>query len=151
MVSKKHVSILGMAVCLFFLLSPLTNLNAAETTIPFISTIDEILKANPMEAGKNVQLIKIAETDTITVYIVRSTEGYFLKPHIHKTHEESVYVIQGRGQMLINDKWVDIQPGSVHFNPMGKVHSIRHAGSGPLVVLSVFTPAMKATDRHFLD
>ena len=62
MVSKKNVSILGMVVCLFFLLSPLTNLNAADTTIPFISSIDEILKANPMEAGKNVQLIKIAET-----------------------------------------------------------------------------------------
>jgi mannose-6-phosphate isomerase-like protein (cupin superfamily) len=53
--------------------------------------------------------------------------------------------------MLINEKWVDIQPGNVHFNPMGKVHSIRHAGGGPLVVLSVFTPALKEPDRHFVE
>ena len=150
MVSKKNMSICGMVACLF-LLSPLTNLDAADTTIPIITHVDELLKANPLEAGKNVQMIKVAETDTITIYVIRVTEGFFLKPHIHKTHEESVFVIQGSGQMLINDKWVDIQPGNIHFNPVGKVHSLKHTGSGPLVVLSVFTPGLKEPDRHFVE
>ncbi len=151
MLSRKNVSIAGIVVGLFFLLSSLTTLDAADTTIPIITHIDELLKANPIEPGKNVQIIKVAETDAITINLIRATEGFFLKPHIHKTHEESVYVIQGSGQMLINDKWVDIQPGNVHFNPIGKVHSIRHTGSGPLVILSIFTPALKEPDRHFVQ
>ena len=53
--------------------------------------------------------------------------------------------------MLINDKLVDIKPGSVHFNPMGKVHSIKHTGDGELVVISVFTPALKGPDRTFVE
>ncbi len=147
----KNRGYIGIIVGVFSFLAPLASLNAADTTMPIISHIDEILKANPIEAGKKVRLITIAETEAVTVYVVRSIEGYFLKPHIHKTHDESVYVIKGTGQMLINDKWVDIQQGNVHFNPMGKVHSIKHAGSGELVVLSVFTPAMKETDRHFVQ
>lgn len=152
MSSNKDISIWGIVACLFFLLSPSTNVNAAETTTPIITDIEEILKANPIEAGKNVRLITIAETEAVTVYVVSSIEGFFLKPHIHKTHDETVYVIRGKGQMLINDKWVDIQPGSVHFNPMGKVHAVKHAGGvEQLVGLSVFTPAMKETDRHFVQ
>jgi len=151
MLFKSKGYIHGIIVGVFLLLAALANLYAADTTMPVISHIDEILKANPIEVGKPVRLITIAESQAVTVYVVRSVEGYFLKPHIHKTHDESVYVIRGKGQMLINDKWVDIQPGDIHFNPMGKVHSIKHAGgSEELVVLSVFTPAMKETDRHFV-
>ena len=151
MLSKRNIPIWSMVLGLSLLLLSSTNLNAADTTSQVMTHIDEILKANPIEVGKPVRLITIAESPAVTVYVVRSVEGYFLKPHIHKTHDESVYVIRGKGQMLINDKWVDIQPGDVHFNPMGKVHSIKHAGgSEELVVLSVFTPAMKETDRHFV-
>jgi mannose-6-phosphate isomerase-like protein (cupin superfamily) len=151
MSSKRDISILGIAICLFFFLLTSTELNAQDTTFQIMTRIDKILEENPMKPGTNVQLIKIAETDAVTLYVVRSIEGYFLKPHVHKTHDESVYVVKGTGQMLIDDKWVDIQPGNVHFNPRGKVHSIKHAGSGELVVISVFTPALKEPDRHFVQ
>ena len=151
MLSHKGILIWSIAF-LFFFLSPFPNLKAADTTVPIITDIDEILKANPIEAGKPVRLITVAQTEAVTIYVVRSVEGYFLKPHIHKTHDETVYVIKGKGQMLINDKWLDIQQGNVHFNPMGKVHSIKHAGGREeLVVLSVFTLAMKEPDRHFVQ
>ena len=142
----------GIIVGVFLFFTSWASLNAADTTMSIIRHIDEILQANPIEPGKPVRLITVAETEAVTMYVVRSIEGYFLKPHIHKTHDETVYVIKGKGQMLINDKWLDIQQGNVHFNPMGKVHSIKHAGGREeLVVLSVFTPAMKEPDRHFVQ
>jgi mannose-6-phosphate isomerase-like protein (cupin superfamily) len=151
MVSKRNISMWGSVFCLSFCLLTLSNAGAADTTLQVMTHIDEILKENPMRAGTNAQMIKIAETDTISLYVVRAIEGMVLKSHLHKTHEESVYVIQGTGQMFVNDKWVDIHQGTVHFNPMGKVHAIKHTGSGPLVVLSVFTPALKEPDRHFVE
>jgi mannose-6-phosphate isomerase-like protein (cupin superfamily) len=66
-------------------------------------------------------------------------------------HDESVYVIKGSGQMLVDDKWIDVKPGTVHFNPMNKVHATRNTGKDPLVVLSIFTPSMKEPDRHFVE
>ena len=104
-----------------------------------------------METGKKSQMISIAQDDTISLFVVRATEGFVLKRHLHKTHDESIYVIKGTGQMLINDKLVDIKPGSLHFNSTGKVHSIKHTGTEELVLISIFTPALKEPDRHFVE
>jgi mannose-6-phosphate isomerase-like protein (cupin superfamily) len=48
--------------------------------------------------------------------------------------------------MLVNDKWIDIKPGTLHFNPMGKVHSTKNNGNEPLVTISIYTPAMREPD-----
>jgi mannose-6-phosphate isomerase-like protein (cupin superfamily) len=151
MLSKRNISIWGIVVCLSFFLATLTNLNAADTTSQIMTHIDEILKENPLKADQKVQMISIAQDDTISLFVVRSVEGFVLKSHIHKTHSETVHVVKGTGQMLINDKWVDIKPGNLHFNPMGKVHSLKNTGNEPLVVISIFTPALKEPDRHFVE
>ena len=151
MLFKRNIFICGIVVGLFLSFATLTPLNAADTTDQIITHIDEILKANPLPAGEKVQRIGIAQDDTISFLVVRVVEGAEIKSHFHKTHDEAVYVIRGVGQMLINDKWVDIKPGSVHFNPMAKVHAAKNTGSGDLVVISIFTPQMKEPDTHFVQ
>ncbi|MDO9529919.1 MAG: hypothetical protein Q7J27_12300, partial [Syntrophales bacterium] len=37
-----------------------------------------------------------------SLYVFRITPGVFIKPHFHKTHDESIYFIKGPAQMLIN-------------------------------------------------
>ena len=151
MLSRRNVTICGIAVFLCIFLATPVPINAADTTSQIMTTIEEILNANPLKAGEQVQLIKIAEDDTITLFVGRLIEGFLLKSHLHKTHDETVYVIRGTGQMLIDDKWVDIKPGNLHFNPTGKIHSIKQTGNEPLVVVSIFTPGMKEPDRHFVQ
>lgn len=150
MLSQRTISMFGILAGLLFVLSPAMNVNAADTAIPIITHIDEVLSANPIEAGQKFRMIKIAEDDTITLFVIRAVEGFALKPHIHKTHDESVFVIRGTGEMLINDKLVEIKPGSLHYNSMGKAHSIRQTGNEELVLISIFTPALKEADRHFV-
>ena len=150
MLSKRNIAICGILAYLLFF-GTLTVINAADTTSQIIAHIDEILKANPLPPGEKAQTITIAQDDTISLLVLRAVEGVVIKSHLHKTHDETVYVIKGTGQMLVNDKWVDIKPGILHFNPMGKVHSTKVTGNEPLVVISIFTPAMKEPDRHFVQ
>jgi len=151
MLSRKNVVICGIVIFLFIFIASSASINAADTTSQIMTTIEETLNANPLKAGEKAQMIKIAQDDTISLFVVRSVEGFVLKSHIHKTHSETVHVVKGTGQMLINDKWVDIKPGSLHFNPTGKVHSLKNTGNEPLVVISIFTPALKEPDRHFVE
>ncbi len=109
----------------------------------------EILKANPMPAGQTTQAIKVAGNDTATVSILRMAPGAEVKPHYHKTYSETVYVIEGNGEMTLEGKVSEIKPGSVHFNPIGKVHATKNTGSTDLVALQIFTPAWKEPDRVF--
>ena len=150
MLLMRSIAILGIILSLSVSFATLTPANGTDTTWQIMTHIDEVLKENPLPAGEKSQLIKIAEDDTISVFVVRMMPGAKLGPHYHEEHDEIEYVIRGTAQLLVNDKWVDIKPGSIHFNPMRKVHAARNNGNEPLIVLIAFTPAMKVTDRHFL-
>lgn len=106
--------------------------------------------ANPIPAGDKSQMIKLVEDDSVSVYLVRMAPGADLGPHFHQTHDETEYVIRGSGQLLFNDKWVDIKRGSFHFNPKNKTHGAKNTGDEPLVVSTMFTPDRREIDRHFL-
>jgi quercetin dioxygenase-like cupin family protein len=128
MLSRRNITLCGIVVFLFIFLATLVSLNAADTTEQIIDQIDEFLKANPLPAGEKLQRIKVAEDNTVTVLVLRLVPGAEVKAHRHKTHDETVYIIRGTGQFLVNDKWVDFKPGTLHFNPMGKVHHGSRAG-----------------------
>lgn len=146
---SRKIFICGIIVCLTFF--TLTSIRAEDTTEQFIKHVDEILKENPLKPGEKTQTIKIAEDDTVTVLVVRLLEGVEIKSHFHKTHNEIVVCVKGFGQTTIGNKTIDLKPGTIHFNPMGKVHSTKNIGNEPLVVISIFTPAMKEVDRHFVQ
>jgi mannose-6-phosphate isomerase-like protein (cupin superfamily) len=137
--------------CLVLSFVNASPVKAANTTEQILTQIDDILKENPMSPKDKVQMINVAQDDTITINVARLTEGVEIKPHLHKTHDEMVYVLKGSGQMFINGKWIDVKPGTFHFNPMNKVHATKNTGKEHLVIFSIFTPSMKEMDRYFVD
>ena len=143
-----HWAIFACLVLSFVAVAPA---KAANTTEQILTQIDDILNANPLKATDKIQVINVVQEDTVTINVVRFVEGAVLKPHIHKTHDEMVYVLKGSGQEFINGKWIDMKPGTFHFNPMNKVHDTKNTGKEDLVLLSIYTPAMKETDRYFVD
>jgi mannose-6-phosphate isomerase-like protein (cupin superfamily) len=151
MVSKRKITLCGIVVSLVIFFATLASINAADTTEQIVNQIDEVLKANPFPAGEKIQRIKVAEDNTVTVLVLRLVAGGEVKAHFHKTHDETVYIIKGTGQFLVNDKWVDFKPGTLHFNPMGKVHHIKNTGSELGVVIAIYTPAMKEPDFNFVQ
>ena len=98
-----------------------------------------------------MQMINIAQDETISLFIVRMVDGHVVKKHFHKTHDEVIFIIKGTGQMFVNEEWVSLKPGCIHFNPIGKIHSTKQTGNEPLVYISVFTPALKERDRNFVE
>ena len=150
MLRTRIIAFWATIVLMFASFGTIALANETNTTWQIITHVDEVLKENPLPPGKDSQLIKIAEDDTISFYVVRMMPGAGLGPHYHETHIEIEYVIRGTAQLLVNDKWVEFKPGSIHFNPRGKVHAAKNTGNEPLIVLIAFTPAMKVTDRHFL-
>ncbi|MDQ5984457.1 MAG: hypothetical protein CSYNP_00152 [Syntrophus sp. SKADARSKE-3] len=149
--AKRAVLSLAIIVCLvltFLIAAPAKAANPAEQIITHIA---DILKDNPLSATDKVQMINIVQDDTVTINVARLNLGAEVKPHFHKTHNEMVHVLRGSGQMLINGKWIDVKPGTFHFNPMNKVHATKNTGNEPLVIYSIFTPSMKETDRYFVD
>jgi len=116
-----------------------------------IAQVDEILKNNPVPAGEKSRAVKLVDDDAISIIVNCMLEGAELKPHYHRKHAETECFIRGTGQLLVDDRWVDVGAGSLHFNPAHAVHAIRNTGTEPLVVLVLFSPGMRETDRHFTE
>jgi len=129
----------------------ITPATAASTPEQILTHVDDIIAANPLKATDKLQMIKVVQDDLTTVYVATLVEGAEIKAHFHKTHNEMVYVLKGSGQMLIDGKWIDVKPGTFHFNPMNKIHATQNTGKEHLVIFSIFTPSMKEPDRHFVD
>lgn len=122
-----------------------------DTVGQIIAQVDEILKDNPVPAGEKSRAVKLVDDDAISILVSCMLEGAELKHHFHKTHAETEVFIRGTGQLLVGDRWVEVKAGSIHYNPANAIHAIRNTGAEPLVVLVVFTPGMKETDRHFTE
>ena len=145
MSSKKSIILCASLVLLFFAYASLAR--AVDPVSPALVNYAEVLKANPMKAGEQSQAIEVAEDDTATINVARFARGFDVKAHIHKTHTETLYVIEGRLALTIGGKTRDCGPGDVIFIPMNTVHAAKIADSGDLIALQVLTPAMKEPDR----
>jgi len=149
MLCKRNIFFCVIAISMF--LFSLSVSNAADAGGQILTNLEGILKANPLPVGGKLQIINVAQDDKATYNIVRIVEGAGVKPHFHKTHTEFVYVIKGNGRLVVNETQVKVGPGSVHFNPIGKIHGLKNVGKGELIILSIFTPVMKTRDLKFVQ
>jgi len=150
MLFKKNIFLYVIAISMLMFVCLVAN--AADNDGQILTKLEEILKTNPVPAAKKLQIINMAQDDAGTYNIVRILEGAEVKPHFHKTHAEFVYVIKGNGQQMVaNGKQVSVGPGTVHFNPAGEIHALKNTGREELIILSIFTPAMKAPDLNFVQ
>ena len=143
--SKSSIIISTALLLLFFACVPLTR--AADSVNTPLVNYAEILKANPMKPGELSQAIKVAEDDTVTMNVARFARGLDVKAHLHKTHTETLYVIEGNITMTMAGKTRDYKPGDVIFIPMNTVHAAKVSESADLIGLQILTPAMKEADR----
>lgn len=74
-----------------------------------------------------------------------------VRPHLHRTHTEHVFVVDGAGEMMLGDSTHSIKAGDMILILPGTAHAVRVTGSAPLRVISVQSPHFDGTDRVWLD
>jgi quercetin dioxygenase-like cupin family protein len=114
-----------------------------------ILNIQDILGKNPPPPGSEVHLVPLFHGQDITVSLAQ-IQGT-LKPHYHAVHDETIYVLSGKGQALVEGAWVDLAPGMVMHFQGTRVHAARAESGDTLVFLCHFVPWMKEVDRVFVE
>ena len=141
----------GLLVVVLSSVISCTGSMAVDREKPLLLQAEHVLKENPLPKNEKAQNLRIFQDDNSTSALVRVAAGGEIKAHFHKTHNEMVIVISGSGQLFINNKWVKIKTGNILVNPLHSVHAVKNTGNNDLVVVSIFTPAMKEPDRHFVN
>ncbi len=73
--------------------------------------------------------------------VVTIAPGQTVRPaHAHPNGEEVIYVVQGRGEVLVEGEVGVLSPGcAVLFSP-GSIHMVRNNGGDPLKLACFFAP-----------
>lgn len=71
--------------------------------------------------------------------------------HKHLMHSETIYVLDGTGDMLLGDKKVEVKKGDIIFVPENTPHRVKVTSIIPLKVISNQAPEFDGTDRVFMD
>ncbi|MGB1206965.1 MAG: cupin domain-containing protein [Chitinophagales bacterium] len=75
-----------------------------------------------------------------------------VKAHKHEYHNEQVYVLDGAGEMTLEQDTLFIQKGDLIRIPKGTIHAVTKVyGTRPLKVLSNQTPEFLGKDRVFIE
>ncbi len=96
-------------------------------TIPGTDAIT--LKATGEETGGSIGFLEAT-----------SPPGYGPPRHIHRSHDELFYVLEGEFLFLVGERQVRAQPGTFVFIPRGTVHAAKGIGTEPCKVLAAYIP-----------
>jgi mannose-6-phosphate isomerase-like protein (cupin superfamily) len=76
----------------------------------------------------------------------RVQPGARTTPHYHPLTEETYYILEGTGQMTIDDQTREVVPGDAIAIPPGTVHTIHNHGSQTLKFLCCCAPGYEDAD-----
>ena len=97
---------------------------------------------------ENVYVMKMDEDSMHSSYIIWVKNG--VGKHYHGYHTELIYVISGKGVMVLNEDEFRIRKGDYILIPAGYVHSVETTSRKPLKVFSVQTPKFDG-DRVWIE
>lgn len=105
-------------------------------------------KLKPSEDFDNIHVRPMHSDAKSSSFVIWIKEKVRL--HKHEVHSEHVYVLKGKGEMVLGDRTFEVKKGDLIFIPEGTPHAVRVTG-GTLKVISIQSPEFKGKDRVFLD
>lgn len=70
--------------------------------------------------------------------------GSMIPKHVHENEEEAMFIISGRGKLILEDGEQELHPGMAIYMPPGVEHSIVNTGEEELKLVWVYVPPLPA-------
>jgi len=80
---------------------------------------------------------------SVTLGEIKLSKGCGLPFHTH-TVEDCMYIVEGKGEMYIDEEIYPIEAGDQILVPAGTKHKIKNTGKNPLVLVFTY-PSVKVT------
>jgi mannose-6-phosphate isomerase-like protein (cupin superfamily) len=142
---KKCPRLLPVAFCLLAMSAPAVR---AEQEPPSpVVRLYEILSAHPLNQADTLSSVELLRGQGVSAHLIQVRSR--VRPHFHKEHEETVYIIEGSGIFVLGDRAYPVKAGALMVIPRGAIHSFE--AKVLTKVLSIFDPPFDPEDRVLVD
>lgn len=87
-------------------------------------------------------LVSGKESPDASVCVLRIAPGVEIPVHTHEREADSIFVIKGSGEILINGVWERVSPGDHILVPCRVEHGVRNTGGETLELFIHHCPAL---------
>ena len=94
------------------------------------------VKIDNMRGGEGFVYIQKLTTENYLMARITIPQFSSIGLHTHVDDNEYIYVEKGRGECLINDKWLPLNKGNSYLTSKGSSHSIRNNFCEDLIIIA---------------
>lgn len=103
------------------------------------------VQAVPCPCGQSIRAITGEDTDLSSIHLVTISRDS--KLHYHKKLTEFYYVLEGEGELQLNDDVIKLEPHTlVMIKPM-----TRHVARGNLRIINIVIPPFDEEDEYIVE
>jgi len=96
---------------------------------------------------QNDNFRKVVDTGKYSQVVIMSINpGEDIGEEVHKTNDQTLYLVSGSGKSVINGKPAEYNSGDVAFVPAGSMHNFINTGSSDLKIITIYGPPHHAPD-----
>ena len=117
-----------------------------EIFTPEIKYIDEIVETKGLTEEENVKIVLLGKDKSTNVYLFQIREGAEMDAHLHKSHDEILYIKKGSGVLILNGTRHMVKEGMVVMVPRNTIHKYVNTGKGINITVSMFSPPFDGKD-----
>ncbi len=118
--------------------------------IAAIAQLDpNLANLKPDKAYDNIHVEQISTDSNQTAFVIWIKDEVAL--HKHAWHTENVYILDGKGEMTLDDEKFVVKKGDYFNIPEGTPHALKVLSSGPVKVLSIQSPYFDGSDRILIS
>lgn len=77
-----------------------------------------------------------------------SEPGSGIPIHKHTNSEEAMFVIEGKGKLIVEGEEYELYPGTCIFSPLGVEHQILNTGDTPFKIVWAYAPPLPDHLKH---
>ena len=113
---------------------------------PEIKHIDEIVDKNSLADDENVKIVLLGENKSTNVYLYQIRQDAEMDAHLHKSHDEILYIKKGSGVLILNGTRHTVKEGMVVMIPRKSIHKYVNTGKEINIAVSMFSPPFDGKD-----
>jgi quercetin dioxygenase-like cupin family protein len=106
------------------------------------------LKEVNMQAHPKFEGVKIGYVSTkerhpeLSIVILEIIPGIQIPTHTHEREIDSIFVLEGEGEIFLNNEWTNIKAGDIIVVGTNELHGVKSTGDIPLKAYIVHAPAL---------
>jgi quercetin dioxygenase-like cupin family protein len=113
---------------------------------PEIKYIDDIVDKKSLADDENVKIILLGKDKSTSVYLYQIRQDAEMEAHLHKSHDEILYIKKGSGVLILNGTRHMVKEGMVVMIPRTTIHKYVNTGKEITIAVSMFSPPFDGKD-----